>query len=381
MNKRILAQLLISLAVPAAWQSVAQDAPPADQLTAPPAKSPDRFNLSLRLGFNITADFKNVGNIAPQGHLVPIPGQGSVPQPASPGGDSIGNRTYEDGYVWVDNSGNALGYSRYWGYDNASQHNDPNGTITMHSASSPGTHSNDREGDPQLGFEFSYNHNFSKNEKWNWGLEAAFNFMNLTINDSHPLTGSGTLISDAFQLPPEFGGEGFVIPPPAPYSHGPFLTPGTGNPVIGATPTRLPSVAFPTSITGSRNFDANVFGWRLGPYAELPLGKRVSIALSGGLALAAITSDFSYKETVTYNQNIGTGVSTQTTAGSGSEAGVQVGGFVSGTCTVALSEKWDLFAGAQFQSMGHYTHRIGNREARLDLSESVFVSVGLSFSF
>lgn len=381
MNKRILAQLLIWLAMPAAWQSSAQDAAPAEQLVAPPAKSPDRFNLSLRMGFNITADFKNAGSIAPQGHLVPIPGQGSVQEPANPNGDSIGNRTYQDGYVWVDSSGNALGYSRYWGYDNSSQYNPATGTILMHSSSSPGTSSNGRDGDPQMGFEFSYNHNFSKSDKWNWGLEAAFNFMNLTINDNQPLTGSGTLISDAFQLPPEFGGEGFVIPPPAPYSHGPFLTPGTGNPVIGATPTRLPLSNFPTSITGSRHFDANVFGWRLGPYAELPLGKRVSIAISGGLALAAITSDFSYKETVTFDQNIGTGVTTQTSAGSGSDAGVQIGGFVSGTCTVALSEKWNLFAGAQFQDVGTYTQNLGSRQARVDLSASVFVNVGLAFSF
>ena len=35
----------------------------------------------------------------------------------------------------------------------------------------------------------------------------------------------------------------------------------------------------------------------------------------------------------------------------------------------------------QFQDVGHYTHREGTHEARLDLSQSVFVSIGLSFSF
>jgi len=381
MNKNLSALLLVWLAIAPGWQAKAEDAALADRLTPPPEKSPDRYNLGFRMGFNITADFKNLGAFTPEGHLVPIPGQGSVSQPASPNGDAVGNRTYEDGYVWVDSSGNALGYSRYWGYDSSSQYNPAAGTILMHSSSSPGTSSNNRDGDPQMGFEFTYNRRFGNSEKWTWGLEAAFNYMNVTIHDSHTLSGAGTLITDAFQLPQEFGGEGFIVPPPAPYSHGPVLTPDTGNPVINATPTRLPLSTFATSIAGSRQFDADVFGWRLGPYAEVPLGSKVTLGLSGGLALAAITSDFRYHETVTFDEHIGVGPATRINAGSSSEADVQVGGFVSATCNVALSQKWNLFGGAQFQDLGHYTHRIGNREARLDLSESVFVTVGLSFSF
>src|SRR6266481_10134808 len=114
MNKNFSALLLFCLAMGPVCQVTAQDATPADRLTSPPEKSPDRYNLSFRMGFNITADFKNLGAFSPLGHLVPIPGQGAVSQPASPNGDAVGNRTYEDGYVWVDSSGNALGFSRYW---------------------------------------------------------------------------------------------------------------------------------------------------------------------------------------------------------------------------------------------------------------------------
>src|SRR5437773_9492153 len=117
MNKSLFAQLLIWSSLLAGWQSSAGDAPLADRFTEPSTQSPDRYSASLRMGFNITADFKNLGSFPAQGHLVPIPGQGLVLEPSSPNGDAAGNLTYEDGYVWKDSSGNALGYSRYWGYD------------------------------------------------------------------------------------------------------------------------------------------------------------------------------------------------------------------------------------------------------------------------
>jgi hypothetical protein len=231
-----------------------------------------------------------------------------------------------------------------------------------------------------MGFEFTYNRRFGNHEKWNWGLEAAFNYMNVSINDNHPLSGTGTLISDVFQLPPEFGGDGFVLPPPPPYSHGPFLTPETGNTVINATPTRQALSNFATSIAGSRQFDADVYGWRLGPYGELALGSRVTLGLSGGLALGVISDDFRFHESVTFDDT-GAGPRTVTTKGAGSKSDILVGGYVSATCNVALSEKWNVFAGAQFEDMGHFVHQIGPREARLDLSAAIFVTVGLSASF
>src|SRR5207249_1071189 len=95
----------------------AQDSSMASKLEGPEIRSPDRYGLSFRLGFNISADFSHSGSFLPQGHLVPIPGRGNQLQPANPDGDAIGDRTYEDGFIWKDSSGNAFGYTRYWGYD------------------------------------------------------------------------------------------------------------------------------------------------------------------------------------------------------------------------------------------------------------------------
>ena len=107
----------------------------------------------------------------------------------------------------------------------------------------------------------------------------------------------------------------------------------------------------------------------------------MALQFSGGLAWAAIRSDFSYRETVTFDEGIGTGTATRTNSGSGSESDFLVGAYASALFNYSLSEKWGLFAGAQFQYLGHYTHREANREARLDLTQSVFVNVGISLSF
>ena len=362
MNKTLLATFLISFATFSAWQSGGQEASMPLQLQSPQRPSPDRYGASFRMGFNITANFKT--------------GFGSSnPGPATGGGQ---DRTYDDGYNKVDSSGNAFGYTRYWGYDHdgnqpgfASQYDPNNGTITMNSASGS-VSSTGRDGDPQPGFELTYNRELGRNKNCRWGFEAAFNYMNVGIHDAQSLTANGTLISDTFQLPPLEGG-GFVAPPPAPYSHGPDLSP-SGNPVLGDLPSRNTS-ALAASITGFRDFDANVFAWRLGPYAEIPLGSKASLFLSGGLALGAVASEFNFNELIL------TGTGTVPATGSSSHADFLVGGYIGGALDVALSKKCSVFGGVQFQSAGSYTHREGNSQARLNLSESLFVTLGLGFSF
>src|SRR5215831_14037967 len=156
MKIRLLAVSFVLLAALDIRDSAAEETAASVPLEQPKAPSPDHYGASFRMGFNINASFKNSGAYNGQGHLVPIPGQGLQYQAGNPNGDANGNRTYEDGYIWRDSSGNTLGYSRYWGYDNASQYNPANGTIVMHSSSSPGVDSSGRDGDPALGFEIGY---------------------------------------------------------------------------------------------------------------------------------------------------------------------------------------------------------------------------------
>jgi len=373
MKIKLLALSFVSFAAIAIGNSAAEEPAASAPVEEPRALSPDHYGASFRLGFNINASFKNSGAYNGQGHLVPVPGQGLQYQNGNPNGDANGNRTYEDGYIWRDSSGNTLGYSRYWGYDSASQYNPANGTIAMHSSSSPGVDSSGRNGDPALGFEISYQRDFDTKPDRRWGIEATFNYMNVGIHDDAPLTGRGTFLTDSYQLPTTEGG-GFVIAPPAPYAHGPDLS-ASGNPVITSTPASRTMDPVVTRITGSRNLDANVFGWHVGPYFVVPLGSKAALEVSGGLAVAVVLSDFNFSETIM------TPTVQASVAHGNSQSQVGAGGFVSGNFTLALSERWKILAGCQFQNVGRYDNEVAGRQARLDLSKSVFVCAGAIFSF
>ena len=108
----------------------------------------------------------------------------------------------------------------------------------------------------------------------------------------------------------------------------------------------------------------------------MPLSRRVSLDFSGGLALDYVNSNFKFNQIVTI-----AGVGTQSQSGSGSHSGWLPGGYVAGNISVALSDKWALVGGVQFEDLGTYTQNLNGKEATLDLSNSIFVTLGLSYSF
>src|SRR5580692_5684132 len=108
----------------------------------PPADSPDHLNLSYRMAFDVGVNFGHVGAFTPPGLLRQTPAGAPF--------------NYDDGYVLTDSSGDAMGYTRYWGYDSPSQL-PGNGTILMQRSSSSGASTGDLGGDdPQSGFELTY---------------------------------------------------------------------------------------------------------------------------------------------------------------------------------------------------------------------------------
>ena len=227
----------------------------AEDLLAPIQKTgdapPDFSNwvsFSPQFGLNVNVRFKNLGNLNFAG---PAAGVG-------------GNQTYDDGYVNVDSSGNAGGLTWNWGYQNASQVQ--GNTLTMHrtSAAVDEVGTVKQNDDPHAGFDLAFGHRLGTVLGGTWGLQAAFDFTDILINDNHPRNGTGTLISDAFSL-------GGVIPPQAPYS-GSFNGPG---PLLGDPPTET-MTPYTVPITGQRTLDAQIYALRAGPYCDFLLGKRWS---------------------------------------------------------------------------------------------------------
>lgn len=323
-----------------------------------PIPQPDnRVGASFRAVFNVDVDFENFGGFTPPG-----------PSRQTPDGDPF---NYDDGYVLTDSSGNLMGFTRYWGYDSASQLPD-NGTILMHRSSSQGTKIRGVDDDPQLGGELTYERTIRRENNWAWGVGAGAGYLNVSIEDSDPVSLFMTQTTDAYALPPLEGG-GFVNPPPAPYYHGAELSP-EGNPVIGATPLSSSTGTVLGTLGGKRIFDADIFTFRLGPYLEVPLGENLNLTLSAGAAVAQVNSDFEFTETVSVP-----GV--PSVAGSGSHNDLLVGAYVSGNVVYKLNPSWDVFGGVQYQDVGKYKHRENGRTAVLDLRKTFFVVVGASYSF
>jgi len=327
----------------------------ADDLFAPIQNTPEPsvdnanwFSFGPQFGLNINARFNHVGNVNP-----------SSPGPATGGG---ADRTYDDGFVHVDSSGDAGGQTWNWGYQNAKQVQ--GSTLTLHSASSAMDGTLNENDNSAIGFDLAFGRNLGTVLGGKWGLQAAFDFSTISIRDNNPLAGTGTLTSDSFSL-------SGVIPPLAPYS-GSFNGPG---PLLGDTPTRT-AASDTVLITGQRTLDAQVYALRLGPYYEFLFGQRWSGRLGGGLALAMTDTRYSFNETVTF----GSGLVVNNT-GSSSGAEFRAGGYVEGKLLYAVTPSTSLFAGAQYENLGTFSRNAGNEQAQLDMGSSVSVLFGFQWGF
>jgi hypothetical protein len=314
----------------------------------------NRFSLNARFGLNISAKFKRASMSL------------TAPPRTTPDGSRY---NYDDGYVLTDVSGNYGGQTWNWGYDQPGQI--AGDTILMHhstvSADAPSATGVD-EDDPQCGFEFAYDRELGKRDKLHYGFEAAVNYMNLSLKDTSAFSGNVSRLTDAYPFTPG------TTPPTAP-NQGSFNGPGF---VLGATPVSSTTTLIPggATIVDQRNFDADIWGFRLGPYAEYPLNQNIDLWFSGGLAMGLVDGSASWKETASI-----AGGGTMVGSGGGSDLGLLWGGYLSAKVSWQLSEHWSAEGGVQYQYLGTYEHNFGGQVMQLDLSKSMFITIGLDYSF
>lgn len=340
-----------------------------DQLTR--LDSTNRLTLSLRFGFNITGKFTGLGGSLNPG-APPANGQ------RTPHGDPY---NYDNGYVHPDISGSGDGLTWYWGYNNSAAA--PAGQISGNTilldrttaSGLPSEQSADAAQNP--GFELAYDRQLGVKENWHhlrYGLEGAVNYQPISFNVGGHFQGSLVQATDAYPFTP--GTTPPAATPAIPYQ-GSYEGPGF---VIGTTPTSLPTVVTPGLLLFVQDhLDANLWGFRLGPYVELPFGKeeQFNLHLSAGLALGLLSANASWQETLTLPNGGGTTV----TSGGGNNFDILWGGYLGVDGAYQISRRWGVVAGVQFQDLGTYNHNFGGRAAELDLSQSVFVKVGVSWSF
>jgi hypothetical protein len=309
----------------------------------------------MLVGFNIKADFSMRGQFAISG---------SQPGPA---GVSGVDHFYDDGYVRVDQTGNAQGYTSYWGYDNAAQYNSASHTLLMHSTTSFTASQNAQESDnPYFGFDLAYGPS-----PWRWGetkrlgFEVGFGFLPIRIKDDQP---TAAILDRAIY---SFDTANIVMPT-APYHGGPS---GIG-PTIHDTATALPGVTAPGTITGSRTLAVDLVALRLGPSLYWALSDRFALSIGFGGALGIIPGNLKYDETIT-----SPGGSTTHNQGQVGSTQITYGGYAGATFLCHLMPHADAYLGAQFMPMASTTFEGQGRQARLNMDGQVFISAGLNWPF
>lgn len=312
----------------------------------------NRFRLAYRPGFNISASFNEI-NMPAVG-----PAQSGV------------NHEYVDGFNRVDRSGNALGLTSFFGYQNQSQVQSD--SVLMHGFTSDSV--KDVGNDPAHGLELSYDRQLGTIGKFTWGLEGAFNWTDVDLSDSG--TDNLRAITDRYNIPRDLSGN-LITLPQAPYA-GTFTGPSGNNPgntVLGDLPQRTSAAI--SGATAYRSLDAGIYGFRIGPYLEYPFNEKFSASLSGGFAFAYVDSSFDYRESWfdQFTQR------THVRAGSDSKQDWLFGGYVGGTVSYMFTKQFSAFVGAQYQNLGRFSQTANGKEASLDLSKSIFVTVGVGYSF
>ena len=303
------------------------------------------FRLGVLVGFDIRANFKTSGNFSLSGNAPGI---------------------YNDGYVRVDSTGNAQGYTSFWGYQNAAQY-DGSHTLTMHSAASfSASGTAVKQSDPHFGLDLAYGGIFKRGTRLRVGWELGFGFLPIKITDNQTLTAKN-ITRNVYKF--DTGG---IIVPGAPYNGG---SSGIGPTIPAAFTKTTEPVAGSGTITGTRTLDVNLYAIKLGPTLFWDLSSRIGVALSAGPALGIVSGNLKYNETLA--------VAGATAPNQGEIGATELayGGYVSAMVTYHTVKNGDFYVGAQYMPMSNTSISGGGRSAELNLHGQMYLSAGINWPF
>ena len=308
-----------------------------------------RVSAAARMIWGIEANFGQA----------PTTGVGNLAGPLTGGGL---DRIYDDGYVKRDGSGNAGGLTSNWGYQKGSQIEGD--SVAMHSVSGLSTAAQNGVGDdPRFGFEVTVSRNFDRSGRVTLGGLVAFNYTGVDIRSTTPVAGVATLLTDHYGL-------GGSLPPQAPFN-GSF---GGPNILLNDVPERT-TTTVPSTVTGARGIDADLFGIKLGLQFEIELCRAATLSLAVGPTLVYADGDVRFNEQVNYSEH------TVDVSGRGSKSDALVGGFVDVRLNWRLGDHVTLFGGGGFQGVHDLKFEVAGREARLKLGSTWNAVAGVAWNF
>ena len=317
----------------------------------------NRLNFSARVGFNIAARFTGAGSFSV--------GAPSRPMPRRTGEGDLYN--YDDGYVLRDISDNAGGQTWYWGYDGGGQISGNSILLSRSTTRTTGADANTDQAGPSPGAELTFSRQLGVKGNKRYGFEVAANYLNLSFEDRSSASASTTRTTDAYGFTPG------TTPPSGPYQ-GSYGGPGF---IISDTPSSSSTAtAIGDRVLGKRDFEANLWGFRLGPYLEMPLGTNWDFSISAGLAVGILDGSGTWSDTMAAPSG-----GTITRYGRISDVDVLWGAYGAANLTYRLDEHWSATGGFQFQSLTSYKHDMGGRKMAVDFGESIFLTLGVTYTF
>ncbi len=314
-----------------------------------------RFRLGLIAGLNIETEFSLGGDFDVSGTNPGAPGVGGL------------NHTYDDGYVLLDDTGNAGGFTSNWGYDSASQYDPVTDSLTFHGTTSfsQAGSSSTASDEPYYGLDLAYGGRLMEAARGVLGWEFGFTFLPAKFEDASPLPVTARRVEHRFST------EGVILPQ-APYSGGS----GGVGPVIGDVAEEVSNTSTTGILTGTRRLEANIMDFRLGPNLQWHLGGRWAASLGGGFALGLVTGDYSFDETIVFESG-----GTASNQGDFSSTEVVYGGYAEALIYFRAEERSEIYIGAQYVSLGDATFSGVGREARIKLGNGVYLTAGIHWIF
>lgn len=333
----------------------------AGSISAAESTATNRFQLSGRIGFNVSGKFSGLGN----GLLT-----GSTPVPRfTPDGDPY---NYDDGYLLTDVSGNLGGQTWYVGYDDSAAQISGNQLLLSRSTASANNAGTDQDADVSVGVSLTYQRQLGFKERFAWGVEASFNYQPIQFSDNGIYAATVTKVTDAYEFTP--GTTPPSATPGSPYqgsSGGPgFLF---ADSVVGTSSQTIPGGA---AFSGSHEFDGNLWGFQLGMYGAYLLSEHWQVSMSGGFALGILAADVTWSEQETLP-----GGGSASLFGGGSDSGVLYGFYLGANVGYDLGKNWSVIGGVQYQFLDNYENDFSGRTVEVDFSGSLFVTLGISKTF
>jgi hypothetical protein len=316
----------------------------------------NRFYVGPIFHFNVTAEMKNL-----------------------PAGANRGP-SYDDGYVDNDSSDNAGGRTWNWGFSNTNQvlGASPNLQVELHGAESIRDGSSERLNQSmQYGFEVGYGrelrHWGNPDNPIVFGLEASFTASALDLDAHSTLTGTTPRTVDIY-------GFTSLLRPNVPLN-GSFLGPVPPNPPIPLLDTNRVSSTISTETETTRQqaqIDGTYWGFRLGPFFEVPIRNGWSMQFGVGLATINADAKLSYAEAFTIT---GPGAPPPTRQDSQSKSDWLYGYYLEARAQFWINNVTAIFLGGQYQSISDLKLQAANKEATVKFGNTYGVVLGVLYTF